>query len=83
MAGLDEKGRVTGPALAEVKVPADNDGPDAQPLDENICDELVCSQGCERGVESRTTAPSRPRRSKTPIFTGAEVKRNTTDRPAK
>ena len=51
-AGLGESGRRTGSALAEMKVPADDDGGDAKASDKNLFDELVRAHRRERGVKA-------------------------------
>ena len=84
-AGLGERRRRARTALAEMKVPSDDDRGRSEPLNQNFRDELVRAHRCERGVKMDKNETCQPesgayrglvagrRQSKNDLASGEEV----------
>ena len=60
-AGFGERGRGAGPTLAKMKVPSDDDRARSEPLNQNVCNELVRAHRSERGVKMNENETRQPK----------------------
>ena len=83
LARLRERRRRAGSALAEVKVPADDDCPDPEPGDQNLRYELLRAHARKGGVKRKEDKPCQSEPGATAALSRGGVSRNTTGRPLK